>query len=69
MMNNHGLEKFTAAMWGANGLASVAGAVTAMIIGIEWGFTEVLIAGGGLYLFASLLFYYIPASGSPFRSK
>ena len=69
MMNNHGLEKFTAAMWGANGLASVAGAVTAMIIGIEWGFTEVLIAGGGLYLFSSLLFYYIPASGSTFRSK
>ncbi|MGK7370584.1 MAG: hypothetical protein ACNS64_10240, partial [Candidatus Halalkalibacterium sp. M3_1C_030] len=36
MMNKHGLGEFTAAMWGANGLASVAGAITAMIIGIEW---------------------------------
>ncbi|WP_139240377.1 hypothetical protein [Fodinibius roseus] len=56
MMNKHGLGEFTAAMWGANGLASVAGAITAMIIGIEWGFTEVLFIGGVLYLITGLLF-------------
>lgn len=55
MMNNHGLEKFTAAMWGANGLASVAGSVTAMIIGIEWGFTPALAVGGAMYLLTSIL--------------
>ena len=55
LMKLHGLEEFTAAMWGANGLASVAGAVLAMIIGIEWGFTEAIIIGGGLYLITALI--------------
>jgi hypothetical protein len=55
MMNNHGLEKYTAAMWGANGLASVAGSVTAMIIGIEWGFTPALAVGGAMYLLTNIL--------------
>jgi MFS family permease len=65
MMNKHGLGAFTAAMWGANGLASVAGSVTAMIIGIEWGFTEAVIAGGALYLLVALL---VPCSRY-FREK
>lgn len=56
LMKQHGLEEFTAAMWGSNGLASVAGAVIAMIIGIEWGFTKVLFIGGGLYLITAFLF-------------
>ena len=55
VMKQHGLEDFTAAMWGTNGLASVAGAVTAMIIGIEWGFTEAVVVGGAIYLLAALL--------------
>ena len=50
MLKQHGLEAFTAAMWGVNGLASLAGSIIAMIIGIEWGFTEAVIAGGGMYL-------------------
>ncbi|MDZ7660503.1 hypothetical protein [Fodinibius sp.] len=54
LMKQHGLEEFTAAMWGSNGLASVAGAVLAMIIGIEWGFTSALMLGGTLYFFTTL---------------
>jgi MFS family permease len=65
LMNKHGLGAFTAAMWGANGLASVAGSVTAMIIGIEWGFTEAVFAGGILYLLVALL---VPCSRY-FREK
>lgn len=37
-------------------MGSVAGVITAMIIGIEWGFTEVLFIGGVLYLITGLLF-------------
>lgn len=55
LMKQHGLEEFTASMWGSNGLASVAGSVIAMIIGIEWGFTTALIIGGVLYFFITLL--------------
>ncbi|MCH2448512.1 MAG: hypothetical protein MK198_00045 [Gracilimonas sp.] len=54
MLKQHGLEVFTAAMWGINGLASLAGSILAMIIGIEWGFTEAVIAGGSLYLLVAL---------------
>jgi len=50
LMNQEKLGQYTSVMWGANGLASVAGSIMAMIIGIEWGFTNALYIGGGMYL-------------------
>ena len=50
LMKQNNLGQFTSMMWGVNGLASVAGSITAMIIGIEWGFTNALNIGGGMYL-------------------
>ena len=36
------------------GLASLVGSILTMIVGIGWGFTEAVIAGGGLYLLVAL---------------
>lgn len=50
LMKQDNLGQFTSVMWGVNGLASVTGSIIAMIIGIEWGFTNALNIGGGMYL-------------------
>lgn len=55
LMHKENLAQYTSVMWGANGLASVAGSIIAMIIGIEWGFTPALAFGGAMYLITSLL--------------
>jgi len=55
LMNQEKLGQYTSVMWGPNGLASVAGSIMAMIIGIEWGFTNALYIGGAVYLITSLL--------------
>lgn len=41
--------------WAVNGGASVISAVLAVIVALSWGFTAVLLGGGGLYLLAAVL--------------
>jgi len=41
--------------WAVNGGASVISAVLAVIVALSWGFTAVLLSGGGLYLLAAVL--------------
>lgn len=49
--------------WAVNGGASVISAVLAVIIALSWGFTAVLLGGGGLYLLAAVLADSEPKEG------
>lgn len=51
----YNLGQYTYMMWGSNGIASVAGSVLAMVIGIQWGFSEAIVAGASLYLIVVLV--------------
>ena len=55
MLKQYRLEAFTNTMWGINGMASVAGSIVAMIIGIEWGFSIVLNIAAVTYLMIPFL--------------
>lgn len=59
LLKKYGLGRYTYIMWGSNGIASVAGSVTAMIIGINWGFTAAVYTGGILYLGIAALTYFL----------
>jgi hypothetical protein len=56
-----GLEDHTAALWGVNGVASVLGSASAMIIGLTWGFSGALFVGAGVYLGVAALFATSPS--------
>ncbi len=43
-------------MWGINGTGSVLGSVAAIIIAIEFGYTQALLAGAGCYFVVFLIF-------------
>jgi hypothetical protein len=45
-------------MWAANGFASVLGSVLAVALSMEWGATDALRAGGGLYIVAGLVLFF-----------
>ncbi len=56
----HGAADLVPWAWAANGSASVVSAILAVMLSLSFGFTAVLLIGGGLYLLAALL--AVPAS-------
>ena len=48
--------------WGANGFASVAGAPLAVLVGVEWGLTSVLLLAAVLYALAGVAIWGVPGA-------
>ena len=51
--------------WGANGYASVVGAVVAALMALSWGFSWVMLAAGAAYLVAWAVFYPTLRAATP----
>lgn len=55
-LTEDGYAKYTALMWGVNGVTSVLGSTLAMIIGLTWGFSRALLVGAAIYLSVGAVF-------------
>ena len=63
LLKHAGMEEFVPWMWGLNGVASVAGSAATIVIAINFGFTEALLAGAAAYFIVFLVFF-IPGNRS-----
>ncbi len=56
LMREMGMKNYIPWMWGINGIGSVLGAVTTIVIAISFGFTEALLIGASCYFLVFLVF-------------
>ena len=61
------MEAYIPWMWGINGISSVLGSAATIVIAINFGFTEALLAGAAAYFIVFLIFLRTNLSNKPVR--
>ncbi len=64
LLKEMNVVKYIPWMWGINGVGSVLGSVTAIVIAISFGFTQALLVGSGCYLIVFLTFRKLGRKGT-----